>query len=396
MERSVPNSGYWRVLVVRDAGPGDAAGPGEGGVEPRRGEARIPVSVPQIVSLDRVADEDREQHRRRNEPRDPTPRKRTTPGAFAVLVAIRRKVRTRCGGAGLADGWARHRPLTEGRAEGGEAGGEDAERRHGRQQGETEDERRGQVPKPRFKPARHPLRPRGGGRRHQPRHPRREPHQSGERQNAGHRGRWAENRTDGPVFGPSTADLLRSATQERRNDREEQAGEREGAENGPEDPKAAVEAREEPFGPDRAVGQIREDAVRFAAPERLFGRGQVDRTEMVDPGQRVTGMDQIAQVPVATAREGHAARTQQRPPPPAARRKSRQPEHEHRRRQEEVELGPRSKPDRQADGEERARREPVPRTGPTPGELAVPPAIDENCGLRSPPPHARPPPRSAR
>ena len=52
-------------------------------------------------------------------------------------------------------------------------------------------------------------------------------------------------------------------------------------------------------------------------PERLLGRGQRDRTEMLDPGQRVAGVDEVAQVPVAAAGqrgEPGAASARQRVP----------------------------------------------------------------------------------
>ena len=68
-----------------------------------------------------------------------------------------------------------------------------------------------------------------------------------------------------------------------------------------------VEAREEPVGPDGAVGQVAEDGVGFAAAQGLLGRRQVDRAEVVDPGQRVAGVDEVAQVPVAAAGQGGEA-----------------------------------------------------------------------------------------
>ena len=69
-----------------------------------------------------------------------------------------------------------------------------------------------------------------------------------------------------------------------------------------------VEARQEPVRPDRAVGQVAEDAVAFAAAERLLGRRQRERAEVLDPGQRVAGVGEVAQVPVATPRERRQSR----------------------------------------------------------------------------------------
>ena len=80
--------------------------------------------------------------------------------------------------------------------------------------------------------------------------------------------------------------------------------------------------------------------MRFAAAERLVGRRQRDRAEVVEPGQRVAGVDQVAQVPVAAAGQGREAGGGERPPAPPARRDQRQPDDQNRAGQEEVELGP--------------------------------------------------------
>ena len=88
----------------------------------------------------------------------------------------------------------------------------------------------------------------------------------------------------------------------------------------------------------------------FAAAEGLLGRRQVDRAEVVDPGQRVAGVDEVAEVPVAAAGEGRqAGATSARQRPPAARHD--ETEDENRGRQQEVEL----RPGRQARSQGRRR-----------------------------------------
>ncbi len=48
-----------------DAGAGDVAGPGEGGVEAGRGEARLGVAILQVVTLHRIADRHGREHGKR-------------------------------------------------------------------------------------------------------------------------------------------------------------------------------------------------------------------------------------------------------------------------------------------------------------------------------------------
>ncbi len=84
--------------------------------------------------------------------------------------------------------------------------------------------------------------------------------------------------------------------------------------------------------------------MRFAAAQGLLGRRQRDRAEVVDPGQRVAAVDEVAQVPVAATRQRREPRCRERPPASAAGRDRDEPDDQHCRRQQEVELGPGSQP----------------------------------------------------
>src|ERR1700761_8238906 len=134
----------------------------------------------------------------------------------------------------------RNRALAELGTEGGHAGGPGAERWDGREQGEAEDERRGQVAEARFEPPWHPLRARGRGRGDEPGERRREPDQphhhehprdDSRRRAASHRRavasrrrtasrrslvcplcRWADFLPSCPVIGPSAAGCWGSVT----------------------------------------------------------------------------------------------------------------------------------------------------------------------------------------
>ncbi len=128
----------------------------------------------------------------------------------------------------------------------------------------------------------------------------------------------------------------------------------------------------------------------FATAQRLFRRGQVDRAEVVDPGQRVAAVDQVPQVPVAAARQRHAPGAEQREPPPPTRRQRDQPEHEHRCGKQVVELRPRRKPDREANHEQGPGRKPTP-SGRARGSVAAPAAPSG----APPPPAPEPPGESA-
>ena len=115
-----------------------------------------------------------------------------------------------------------------------------------------------------------------------------------------------------------------------------------------------MEAGEEPVGPDGAVGQVAEDAVGFAAAEGLLGRRQVDRAEVVDPGQRVAAVERGCAGTSSRRRRAPAGRRprERRHRGPAA--PAPQAEDEHRGRQQEVELGPGGEAGCEADDEQRA------------------------------------------
>ena len=114
---------------------------------------------------------------------------------------------------------------------------------------------------------------------------------------------------------------------------------------------------QEPLRPDRAIGQVAEDRVRFPPAEVLRGRRQVDRPEVVEPGQRVAGVDQVAQVPVAAPGQSGETGGRRALAAGAARRDHRQPEDQRRAGQEEVELGPGRQARSEADDGECSRRE---------------------------------------
>ena len=79
-----------------------------------------------------------------------------------------------------------------------------------------------------------------------------------------------------------------------------------------------MKSGQEPVRPDRAVGQVAEHAVAFAPTQRLLRRRQRDRPDVLDPGQRVAGVNEVAQVPVATAGKGaETSRSERAPPSPA-------------------------------------------------------------------------------
>ena len=89
---------------------------------------------------------------------------------------------------------------------------------------------------------------------------------------------------------------------------------------------------QEPVRPDRAVGQVAEDAVGFAAAERLLRAPAARSGRGVDPGQRVAGVDEVAQVPVAAAgQRGEAGDRERAPPLPARRDRARGRRREPRR-----------------------------------------------------------------
>ena len=73
-----------------------------------------------------------------------------------------------------------------------------------------------------------------------------------------------------------------------------------------------VEPRQEPVRPDRAVGQVAEDAVASRPPRACSGAGS-EIGPRWEPRQRVAGVDEVSQVPVAAAGErGEAGKRRKR------------------------------------------------------------------------------------
>ena len=177
----------------------------------------------------------------------------------------------------------------------------------------------------------------------------------------------------------------------------------------PEEPEAVVEAGEEPVRPDAAVAEVAEDAVGFAAAEGLLGRRQIDRAEVVDPGQRVAGVDEVAQVPVAATGQRREGSSRERSPPSARGAMATEPDDQDRGRQQEVELRPGGQARREADDHERHQRRHPPPPYPASFPLRHPhprrspsaprqPAGRRSRRCRSAPPRPDPPApaRSAR
>ena len=146
-----------------------------------------------------------------------------------------------------------------------------------------------------------------------------------------------------------TTPARRRAGSERRTEAEgQQTAEGQSADQRPEDGEAVVQSRQEPVRPDRAVGQVAEGAVIFTPAQRLLGRRQGDRPEVLDPGQRVAGVSEVAQVPVTPTGERRQARGEQgRATFRHAARSPASPTTSTARRQQKVELGPSSQPRRQ-------------------------------------------------
>ena len=219
-ERSVPNSGYWRVLVVAIRSPETDLAATEDGVQTGGGEGRVRVAVLQVVALDRVTDRDRENH------------------------------------CGQADAWANPRPArrTAERSRSEPRIRPNLDRTRGaRRSGATAPAGAG------------PCRGSGPGRDSGDRIRSRGACRRGPRRRSGRRARRAQppgRRRRRPAQAGSSAARGQSRSPARASR----------AEQWPEHREAVVEARQEPVRPDRAVGQIAEDAVPFAAAERLVGR----------------------------------------------------------------------------------------------------------------------------
>ena len=247
-----------------DAGVGDRAGPLEGGVQARGGEGGVRVAVLQVVALDRVAD------------RDPTRRAKAAAAASIPPLATR-----------IAGLWPMLRapsalgvPSRLAQLEGGYAA---VARREQRQ---AEDQRRGQVAQAGLEAAGHPSgpRPRSGrsARRGRPRGRRAPATRSS---GLGARGRGRAGGRRGPA--------RRAAARRARG-------------------RGAGRAGTSPTRSSRRSGSRGRCA--FAAARAPARRRQRDRAEVVNPGQRVAGVDEVAQVPVAAAgQRGEASRRKRAP-----------------------------------------------------------------------------------
>ena len=62
-----------------------------------------------------------------------------------------------------------------------------------------------------------------------------------------------------------------------------------------------MQAGREPIRPYPGVGQVVEDAESLATADPLVGDGQREWTQLLDPGQRVAGVDEVPQVPEPAA-----------------------------------------------------------------------------------------------
>ena len=317
----MPKSGYWRVLVVAIRESRDVARPVEGGVEARGREGRVRVAVLQVVALDRVADA---------QTADASARaRRQPPSARAADSRPRALRRALCQPSGASQsqsgtpraGAARRR----------------AQRRRRRQQGEAEDQGRGQVAQAGLEAPGHALGAGGGGRGDEP----------------GERGRRRPTSRASDPQQPGSRPRARG----RASEAEPSASARRSS--GQTQPEAVVEAGQEPVRPDRAVGQVAEHAVRFAAAERLVGRRQRDRAEVRRP--RAAGCRRGRGCADTSSRRRPAAARPDRGkrPPPRARaaRSATSPSDQHRGRQQEVELGPGGQPGGEADDARAPRSE---------------------------------------
>ena len=134
-------------------------------------------------------------------------------------------------------------------------------RRGGREQGEAEDEGGRQVAQARLEAARHPLRARGRGRRDQPGEAAARPARPATASTGRHPLRARRSRR-------GTTEALEGKDQAGQGGEERAAARRS---------EAVVEAGQEPVRPDRAVGQVAEDAVRLRG-RRAPGRGPAARS----------------------------------------------------------------------------------------------------------------------
>ena len=294
-----------------DAGVGDVAGPLEGGVEARGGEGGVRVAVLEVVALDRVADRDRGQDEQRpaQRPRVPPPR-HLRHALGRARDAVRAMART-------------HRDQRDARAQRWRRG----------QQGQAEDQGRGQVAQAGLEAAGHPVGAGGGGRGDQP----------GER--GGEADQAGTTRSDRVSAARGRGRGARPASGERRTSSGQRIAE------------AVVEAGQEPVRPDRAVGQVAEDAVGFAAAERLLGRRQRRSGRGGEPRAAGCRCGRGCAGTSSRRRPAPPGRRSERPPAAAPRRdRSASPTTSTAAGQQEVELGPGGQPGRQPDDDQRTGR----------------------------------------
>ena len=222
------------------------------------------------MALDRIADGDRKQHSQDSHSQWP---------------------------AGPVVGWG---PRTAPRLTGGPTPRHPREKRR-REDGQAEDEGGSEVAEAGLEAARQPLWAGSRGRGNEPGDDHRKASEAGNRQRS-------------------------SAV--RRKEAKQQPTQSESRNQGPEDGETAVQARQEPVGPDGAVGQVAEDVVAFSAAEGLIGRGERDRAEAVELGQWVAGVDQVTEIPVAAPGQGRETARGKRSPAAAYRRYERKPQDE--------------------------------------------------------------------